>query len=177
LDDAPSLSIGDIKVNNHALWVGTGEANTSSDSYAGTGVFVSTDGGANFSRVGGEELQNTLVRRIVFDGAGGVYAATSKGLFRRSLSAPLSVPWTRVLYPWSCSQSGATPETRYISDVVIRPGSGGRQVIAVVGWRAHHEEGPRSTISFRGYSPRWRLWAQGLTATLVREANPFKQEC
>ncbi len=32
-DDAPSLSIGDIKVHDHDLWVGTGEANTSSDSY------------------------------------------------------------------------------------------------------------------------------------------------
>jgi hypothetical protein len=136
LDDAPSLSIGDIKVNNHALWVGTGEANTSSDSYAGTGVLVSTDGGAHFSRVGGDELQNTLVRRIVFDGAGRVYVATSKGLFRRSLSAPLTDPWTRVLYPANCSQSGATPDTRYVSDVVVTPGSGGRQVVAVIGWRA-----------------------------------------
>jgi photosystem II stability/assembly factor-like uncharacterized protein len=136
LDDAPSLSIGDIKVNNHDLWVGTGEANTSSDSYAGTGVLVSTDGGSNFSRVGGDELQNTLVRRIVFDGAGHVYAATSKGLFRRSLSAPLSEPWTRVLYPSPCPQSGATPDTRYVSDVVVRPGTGGQQVIAVMGWRA-----------------------------------------
>jgi hypothetical protein len=135
-DDAPSMSIGDIKVRNHDLWVGTGEANTSSDSYAGTGVLVSTDGGANFSRVGGDELQNTLVRRIVFDGAGHVYAATSKGLFRRTLSAPLTDPWTRVLRPDPCSQAGATPDTRYISDVVVRPGTGGQQVIAVVGWRA-----------------------------------------
>src|SRR6266542_573867 len=111
-------------------------ANSSSDSYAGTGVLLSTDGGANFSRVGGDELQNTLVRRIVFDGAGHVYAATSKGLFRRSLSASLSTPWTRVLYPDPCPQSGATPDTRYISDVVVRPGTGGQQVIAVVGWRA-----------------------------------------
>jgi hypothetical protein len=136
LDDSPSLSIGDIKVNNHALWVGTGEANTSSDSYAGIGVLVSNDGGAHFSRVGGDELQNTLVRRIVFDGSGRVYAATSKGLFRRSLSAPLTDPWTRVLYPENCSQSGATPDTRYVSDVVVTPGSGGHQVVAVIGWRA-----------------------------------------
>ncbi|HEY3004921.1 MAG TPA: hypothetical protein VGJ44_21410 [Kribbellaceae bacterium] len=135
-DDAPTLSIGDIKVNNHNVWVGTGEANTSSDSYAGTGVLLSTDGGANFSRVGGDELQNTLVRRIVFDGTGHVYAATSKGLFRRSLSASLTTPWTRVLYPDPCPQAGATPDTRYISDVVVRPGTSGQQVIAVVGWRA-----------------------------------------
>jgi hypothetical protein len=35
------------------------------------------------------------------------------------------------------------------------------------------QEGPRSTISFQGVPPRWRLWAQGLTATLTREANSF----
>jgi len=93
-DDAPTLSIGHIAINpaDNSLWVGTGEENTSSDSYAGTGVLVSSDGGAHFSLVGGDELQNALVRRTVFDGAGHVYAATSKGLFRRSLSAALSVP-------------------------------------------------------------------------------------
>jgi hypothetical protein len=137
LDDAPSLSVGHIAVNptDHSLWVGTGEANTSSDSYAGTGVLISSDGGAHFSRVGGDELQNTLVRRIVF-GPAHVYAATSKGLFRRSLGAALTDPWTRVLYPTTCPQAGATPDTRYISDVVIQPGTGGQRVIAVIGWRA-----------------------------------------
>jgi hypothetical protein len=30
----------------------------------------------------------------------------------------------------------ATPDTRYISDVVIEPGTGGQRVIAVIGWRA-----------------------------------------
>jgi hypothetical protein len=131
--DAPNLDDGDMwpvsyalkkwspaverKVVNpadHSLWVGTGEANTSSDSYAGTGVLISTDGGAHFSRVGGDELQNTLVRRIVF-GPAHVYVATSKGLFRRSLSAALTDPWTRVLYPATCPQAGARRRTPGIS--------------------------------------------------------------
>src|SRR5262249_23345743 len=50
-DDAPTLSTGALQVNpaDHSLWVGTGEANTSSDSYAGIGVLRSGDGGATFS--------------------------------------------------------------------------------------------------------------------------------
>jgi hypothetical protein len=58
-DDSPTLSIGALTVDpSHGLWVGTGEANTNSDSYAGVGVLFSSDGGANFARVGGDELNN-----------------------------------------------------------------------------------------------------------------------
>jgi len=40
-DSMPSLSIGALAVNptDGSLWVGTGEANVSQDSYAGTGVY------------------------------------------------------------------------------------------------------------------------------------------
>jgi hypothetical protein len=70
LDAAPTLSIGAVAVNpaDHSIWVGTGEANTSSDSYAGIGVLRSTDGGATWSLVGGSELENHLIGRLVFDG-------------------------------------------------------------------------------------------------------------
>lgn len=131
LDDAPTLSIGAVAVNpaDHSIWVGTGEANTSSDSYAGIGVLRSTDGGANWALVGGAELQNHLIGRLVFDGQGDVYAATSMGLYEHSASDP-SGAWTLLLAP-CVGQHGTT----YISDVVVRPGTNGQTVVAVVGWR------------------------------------------
>jgi hypothetical protein len=131
-DDAPTLSIGALAVNpaDHSLWVGTGEANTSSDSYAGIGVLRSADGGATFTRVGGDELNNALVTRLMFDGQGSVYLATSVGLYKRSL-ADLTAPWTLVLKPCVGQHN-----TTYISDVAVRPGTAGATVVAVVGWRA-----------------------------------------
>jgi hypothetical protein len=131
-DDAPTLSTGALAVNpaDHSLWVGTGEANTSSDSYAGTGVLRSPDGGATFTRVGGTELDNHLVTRLAFDGEGNIFAATSQGLYKRS-ATDLTSPWTLLLKPCLGQH-----DTTYISDVAIRPGTHGTAVVAVVGWRA-----------------------------------------
>ena len=46
-DHEASMSIGDIAVDwkNNVVWVGTGEANSSRSSYAGTGIYRSADGG------------------------------------------------------------------------------------------------------------------------------------
>ncbi len=46
-DGMPSLSIGAVAVDpaDGSVWVGTGEANVSQDSYAGTGVYRSTNDG------------------------------------------------------------------------------------------------------------------------------------
>ena len=138
-DDAPSLSIGALAVDSsHGLWVGTGEANTSSDSYAGTGVLFSNDGGASFVRVGGDELQNTTIGRIVFAN-GYALAATSRGLYRHAVS-PTTGAWTPVLkqgiapLPASCTQSGGVSGNAFVSDVAVEPNTGA--VDAVVGWRA-----------------------------------------
>src|SRR4029077_109520 len=80
-DTQDTVSIGAVAVNpaDHSIWVGTGEANTSSDSYAGIGVLRSADGGATWQKVGGDELLNHLIERLVFDGQGNVYAATAYG--------------------------------------------------------------------------------------------------
>jgi hypothetical protein len=131
-----TLSIGALYVrkSDHSLWVGTGEANTSSDSYAGQGIWRSTDHGRSYAKVGGDELRNALVFRITSSSAY-VYAATSRGLWRRSSHAPRTAPWQLVLKP--DPNPGNTPyNTSFITDVAIRPGTGGRQVIAVLGWRA-----------------------------------------
>lgn len=141
-DDVDSLSIGALVLDpNHGLWAGTGEANTSSDSYAGVGVLYKPSGSSVFSHVGGDELLNSLVGRLAIDPAQGViYAATSRGLFRRSLSTGLSTPWTKVLGIGvgftSCTASGAVPGVVMVSDVAVKPGTSGQSVTAVVGWRA-----------------------------------------
>jgi hypothetical protein len=139
-DDGPTLSTGSLLVtSDHLLWVGTGEANTNSDSYAGTGVLRSADGGATFQRVGGDELNNHTVGRLA-DANGFVLAATSRGLFRHSASA-LGGAWTPVLaagvgLPSTCSQAGGVSGQAFVSDVAVKPGTGGSVVDAVVGWRA-----------------------------------------
>jgi hypothetical protein len=139
-DDGPTLSIGALAVTpDHTLFVGTGEANTNSDSYAGIGVLRSTDGGATFVRVGADELNNHTVSRLVVDN-GSVLAATSRGLFRHSATTATGA-WTPVLaagvgLPSSCSQSGGVSGQAFVSDVAVKPGSFGAVVDAVVGWRA-----------------------------------------
>ena len=140
-DDAPTLSIGALAVDSsHGLWVGTGEANTSSDSYAGVGVLYSPDGGANFVRVGGNELNNHTIGRIVFAN-GYAFAATSRGLYRHSVSST-SGAWTPVLkagqapLPASCAQAGGVSGQAFASDVAVKPLSGGMVIDAVLGWRA-----------------------------------------
>ncbi len=49
-DQEASMTIGDIAVDwtNNVIWVGTGEANSSRSSYAGTGIYRSADGGKSW---------------------------------------------------------------------------------------------------------------------------------
>ena len=139
-DDAPTLSTGALAVDSsHGLWVGTGEVNTSADSYSGIGVLYKPAKGNTFVRVGGNELNNNTIGEIVFDN-GYALAATNRGLYRH-VASPTSDAWTPVLkqgvgLPSTCTASAGAPGVAYISDVAVRPGTGGRTVVAVVGWRA-----------------------------------------
>ncbi|MGB3542343.1 WD40/YVTN/BNR-like repeat-containing protein [Rubrivirga sp.] len=61
-DDMPAITIGDVAVDwtdlegdGPTLWVGTGESNSSRSSYAGTGVYKSTNGGTTWEHLGLEE--------------------------------------------------------------------------------------------------------------------------
>lgn len=131
----PTLSIGALGIaKDKALWVGTGEANTNGDSYLGVGVYRSTNGGSTFTRVGGTELMNHQVFRLVDDGMGMMYAATSQGLYRHS-STSTAGAWQLVLKP-DPNPTDSPYATSFITDVVVRPGTGGKQVLAVLGWRA-----------------------------------------
>ena len=133
-DFQDSLSTGalaiDETVTGYTVYWGTGEANTSGDSYAGVGILKSSDGGTTWTRVGGDELLGALVFRIVVDPVDHtrLYAATSHGLYRWTAGA---TTWQRIL------GSGNSITANMVTDVVIRPGTGGAtgDVIAVVGWR------------------------------------------
>lgn len=128
----PTLSIGAITVaKDRGIWVGTGEANTSSDSYQGVGVYRSTNAGGSFQRVGGNELMSHLVFRLLDDGHGTMYAATSQGLYRHSSTSSAGA-WKRILKP-DPNPTNSPYNTSFITDVVVR--GGGRQVIAALGWR------------------------------------------
>lgn len=133
-DRQATLSIGALLTTpGHALWVGTGEANTNSDSYRGVGVLRSTDRGRSFRRVGGNQLLNSQIFRLVDDHHGYVYAATSRGLWRHR-SGTTRGAWTLVLKP-DPNPTGSPYATSFITDVAVRPGTDGRSVLAVLGWR------------------------------------------
>jgi sugar lactone lactonase YvrE len=135
-DSMPTLSIGALAVDpvGGSLWVGTGEANLSQDSYAGTGVYRSTNEGASFRRVGDDSsgsnpLTSRTVFRIAFDQSGNAYAATDNGLFRYAAATGV---WTEVLDP--AGPTDFPPYDQQVTDVAIQPGSAGKVVIAAIGW-------------------------------------------
>src|SRR5260221_411281 len=135
-DSQGTLSIGALLVvtgtSGYTVYVGTGEANTSSDSYAGIGVLASTNGGGTWSQVGGAELNGALVFRLAQDG-NKILAATSHGLYSSTGGA-----WTAVLQPRGTVAPGGNFNLNVgnmITDVAVIPGTGGSQVLAVAGWR------------------------------------------
>ena len=138
-DKEATLSIGALLVtgtaSSYTVYVGTGEANTSSDSYAGVGVLKSTDGGASWSEVGGPELNGAIIFRLVRNGTS-LLAATSHGLY--SFNTASGSHWTAVLQPGGTVGPGGNFNLavgNMITDVAVRPNTGGQQVVAVAGWR------------------------------------------
>ena len=148
-DHLPSLSSGSLAVNpdDHAVWYGTGEANTSFESYLGTGIYRSLDGGDTWQRIGGRQLVGTTVARLTFDGAGKVYAATSTGVYRRPVDRDPAEPWTAVLQPGVPEPYG---QFRIANDVQVQPGTDGQTVIANVAWRDRHTSYNGFYVSKRG---------------------------
>ncbi len=137
-DGLPSTSTGALAVNpdDRSVWLGTGESNTAFENYLGTGIYRSDDHGNSWVRVGGDQLKGTMVAKIVFDGRGKMYAATSSGVFRRDVGAADSQAWTPVLQPGTPGPFGFT----YTNDVQVKPGTGGQTVIASVAWRGGHTD-------------------------------------
>jgi hypothetical protein len=116
---------------DHSLWVGTGEANTNFDGYPGDGVWRSVNHGTTYQKVGDDELDGTEIYHLRV-GGGFLFAATSTGLWRRSLAASERIPWRLVLKP-DPNLGNALYRTSMITDVAIIPGTG--DVLAALGWR------------------------------------------
>jgi hypothetical protein len=139
-DKEATLSIGALLVtgtaSRYTVYAGTGESNTNSDSYAGVGVLKSTDGGATWSEVGGPELNGANIFRFAQNGTT-LLAATSHGLY--SFNTASGSHWTAVLQPAGTVAPGGNFNLavgNMITDVAVRPNTGGRHVVAVAGWRA-----------------------------------------
>jgi hypothetical protein len=147
-DSLPALSVGSLAVaSDGSLWLGTGEATTAYENYLGTGVYrLANPATGTFSqsdRVGGSELESTSIHELRFDyDAGHVYTVTSRGVYRRSVSATQTTAWQRVLAP--CAGVGisgvACGTSSYYADIAndlaIQPGSHGLKLVANLAWRS-----------------------------------------
>jgi len=106
-DDQASITIGDIAIsprNPNLIWVGTGEANSSRSSYAGTGVYKSEDGGKTWQHMGLTDTQH--IGRIIIspEDENTVYVAAighlytdneERGVFKTNDGGK---SWQKVLY-------------------------------------------------------------------------------
>lgn len=146
-DDLGTLSTGDLRVGpDKALWYATGEGNTGGTSFVGQGVFRLADPQSGRlepgDRVGGTELESTVIQKIRF-GGGYAWVATNRGIYRHSLEGEMSSPWQQVFapnpsyLPGSGSTDADSPQAGYkniVNDIAVDP-KNAQHVIAAVGWR------------------------------------------
>ncbi len=106
-DRQSTLSIGDVTLapsNPDIVWVGTGDAFTSRSSYAGDGVYKSTDAGKSWTNMGLKDSQH--IARIVIDPTNPdvVYVAAMGHLYSRNAERGVfrttdgGRTWRKVLY-------------------------------------------------------------------------------
>ncbi|MDQ6615391.1 MAG: glycosyl hydrolase [Actinomycetota bacterium] len=133
-DQQTVIPVGAVAVNHadHSVWVGTGEANFNFEAYSGSGIYRSADGGGSWQLVG-NALDNSLVSQLSFDGHGSVYASTSRGLLKHTATGS-AAPWTVVLKP-DPNPDHSPYRDSFFTDVKVRPGTGGKTVLAPIGWR------------------------------------------
>jgi hypothetical protein len=143
-DGILSLSSGDLVYDpaRDVLWLATGEANTGATSYVGAGVYrlthASTGRFTDADRVGGDELESRGINQLRFDGAGSVYAATTRGLWKHSTDPRTHrARWTLEFMPNPASDSDVThPYDNIVNDVLVQPGTHGRVVLINSAWRS-----------------------------------------
>jgi photosystem II stability/assembly factor-like uncharacterized protein len=103
----PCISIGDLAIDpndSNVIWAGTGEANSSSFSFLGDGIYKSDDAGENWEQMGLE--QSAYIARVIVDyddservftaACGNLYSTNDQRGIYRSLNGGES--WERVLY-------------------------------------------------------------------------------
>lgn len=106
-EDVPSLSVGDLVLdpqNPQKIYFGTGEANSSGDSYEGTGLYMSPDGGLTWQFLGLENSRHIGRVKISPVDSSRIYVAVMGSLFgvnpERGLyrSTDGGVTWERKLF-------------------------------------------------------------------------------
>lgn len=144
-DKLPSPATGDLRLDGSGrLWYATGEANSSSTSFVGAGVYVLRDPRhGEFTpgdRVGGTELDSTTIASLRFGGTT-VWAATSRGVWSHS-SVNLSGPWKLEFAPnpdylpgGALAGDPVAPYKNITTDVAIDPKDPSKVILAV-GWRS-----------------------------------------
>ncbi len=169
-DHLPALSVGSLAVMpDGSLWLGTGEATTAFENYVGSGVYrLANPATGTFTaadQVGGDELQSTSIHELRLDAAAGyVFAVTSRGVYRRSVSAAQSSPWQRVLAPCAGVGVSGVPcgasefYADIANDLAIQPGTAGQSLVANVAWR--------NGASYNGF------YYSGDAGTTWHRANP-----
>ena len=105
--DATAISIGDLAIdptNENVIYAGTGEANASSYSFFGNGIYKSIDAGANWTHIGLDSsvyigriiVDSTNPNRIFVAACGNLFSPNQqRGVFR---SDDGGLSWTRKLF-------------------------------------------------------------------------------
>ncbi|WP_239075687.1 glycosyl hydrolase [Planosporangium flavigriseum] len=144
-DKLPSPATGDLQLDGKGrLWYATGEANTSSTAFVGSGVYVLADPKKGQfqpgTRVGGTELESTIIRALRF-GGDKVWAATNRGVWSHSTTT-LSGPWTLEFAPnpsylpgGANAKEPSAPYKNIANDIAIDPKDPSKVVLAI-GWRS-----------------------------------------
>jgi hypothetical protein len=146
-DNLPTLSTGDLAYDSasNSLWYATGEANTGGTSYVGSGVYRLLDPANNAfaqsDRVGGTELESTVINKIRFDGLGRVYAASNRGVFAHA-STTKAGAWSFLYAPNPSYLPGGAdgntanaPYKNIVNDVAVQPDGTGKHIVADIAWR------------------------------------------
>jgi photosystem II stability/assembly factor-like uncharacterized protein len=105
----PNLSVASIAIdpkNHNTLYVGTGNGFASIDELTGTGIYKTTDGGGNWSRIGASTISGTVVKVMIDSVHSNVLLAslysTNRGVYR---STDSGATWSKV-YPSSGNAAG-----------------------------------------------------------------------
>lgn len=99
-DLLPNLAVSSMAIdqtNPQRMWIGTGEGVFNIDAVIGNGIYITTDGGMNWTRLGSTDISdfffvNDLIQSP--NNPNALYAATQRGVWR-SLDSGTS--WTQVI--------------------------------------------------------------------------------